>query len=92
MGVPYNGSPMAQHPQYLTVRNSRGREMLDVLGSELTRTPAIDTGDRRPLVMQVRWLDPVGLRRGCGVWSRVQGRAKPSRLNPGVGADTHTCY
>jgi hypothetical protein len=54
MGVPYNGSPMAQHPQYLTVRNSRGREMLDVLGAELTRTPAIDTGDRRPLVMQVR--------------------------------------
>jgi hypothetical protein len=29
--------------------------MLDVLGSELTRTPAIDTGDRWPLVMQVRW-------------------------------------
>jgi hypothetical protein len=53
MGVPYNGSPMAQHPQYLTVRNSRGREMIDVLGSELIRTPAVDTGDRRPLVMQV---------------------------------------
>lgn len=52
MGVPYNGSPMAQHPQYLTVRNSRGREMIDVLGSELIRTPAVDTGDRRPLVMQ----------------------------------------
>lgn len=53
MGVPYNGSPMAQHPQYLTVRNSRGREMIDVLGSELIRTPPVDTGDRRPLVMQV---------------------------------------
>lgn len=53
MGVPYNGSPMASHPQYLTVRNSRGREMLDVLGAELIRTPALDTGDRRPLVMQV---------------------------------------
>jgi 7-hydroxymethyl chlorophyll a reductase len=55
MGVPYNGSPMASHPQYITLRNSRGREMLDVLSAgELTRTPPVDTGDRRPLVMQVR--------------------------------------
>jgi hypothetical protein len=53
MGVPYNGSPMAQHPQYITVRNSRGREMLDALGADLIRTPPVDTGDRRPLVMQV---------------------------------------
>lgn len=56
MGVPYNGSPMAQHPQYITVRNSRGRDMLDALGSELVRTPPVDTGDRRPLVVQVRVL------------------------------------
>ena len=54
MGVPYDGRPMAAHPQYLTVRNSRGREMLDALGSELIRTPPVDTGNRRPLVMQVR--------------------------------------
>lgn len=56
MGVPYNGSPMAQHPQYITVRNGRGREMMDALGSELVRTPPVHTGDRRPLVMQVRVL------------------------------------
>lgn len=53
MGVPYNGSPMSSHPQYITVRNSRGREMLDVLGADLIKTPPVDTGDRRPLVMQV---------------------------------------
>jgi hypothetical protein len=53
MGVPYNGSDMAQHPQYITVRNARGREMLDCLGAELQRTPAMSKGDGRPLVMQV---------------------------------------
>jgi len=58
MGVPYNGSPMASHPQYITVRNSRGREMLDALGADLVRTPSVDTGDRRPLVMQVSGSTP----------------------------------
>jgi hypothetical protein len=53
MGVPYIGSNMAQHPQYITVRNSRGREMLDCLGTELQRMPAVSKGDSRPLVMQV---------------------------------------
>lgn len=53
MGVPYNGSNMAQHQQYITVRNARGREMLDVLGTELQRMPAISKGNRQPLVMQV---------------------------------------
>eukprot|EP00879_Flechtneria_rotunda_P014646 GHRR01015305.1.p1 GENE.GHRR01015305.1~~GHRR01015305.1.p1 ORF type:complete len:238 (+),score=88.27 GHRR01015305.1:614-1327(+) len=52
MGVPYNGGNMAQHPQYITIRNDRGREMLDLLGDDLIRTPAISKGDRRPLVMQ----------------------------------------
>jgi hypothetical protein len=53
MGVPYQGGPMSQHPQYITVRNSRGRELLDSLGAELIRTPPINKGDRRPIVMQV---------------------------------------
>jgi hypothetical protein len=53
MGVPYNGSNMAQHPQYITVRNARGREMLDCLGAQLQRMPAVSKGDSRPLVMQV---------------------------------------
>ncbi|KAF6262368.1 coenzyme F420 hydrogenase [Scenedesmus sp. NREL 46B-D3] len=52
MGVPYNGSDMAQHPQYLTVRNARGRRMLDCLGAQLQRLPAASKGDSRPLVMQ----------------------------------------
>jgi hypothetical protein len=56
MGVPYNGSNMAQHPQYITVRNSRGREMLDCLGAELQRMPAVSKGNSRPLVMQVGYL------------------------------------
>lgn len=29
MGVPYRGGDMTSHPQYLTVRNERGRELLD---------------------------------------------------------------
>lgn len=53
MGVPYNGSNMAQHPQYITVRNARGRAMLDCLGPQLQRLPAVSKGDSRPLVMQV---------------------------------------
>ncbi len=55
MGVPYDGSDMAQHPQYVTVRNQRGQEMLKALGDvgQLERRPAISSGDRRPLVMQV---------------------------------------
>jgi hypothetical protein len=61
MGVPYDGRPMASHPQYITVRNARGREMLDALGpGQLARTPPIDRGDRRPLVTQVR----------CARWRR----------------------
>eukprot|EP00882_Tetradesmus_deserticola_P004812 GHRQ01005071.1.p1 GENE.GHRQ01005071.1~~GHRQ01005071.1.p1 ORF type:complete len:466 (+),score=194.94 GHRQ01005071.1:243-1640(+) len=52
MGVPYNGSNMAQHPQYITVRNARGRQMLDCLGPQLQRLPAVSKGDSRPLVMQ----------------------------------------
>lgn len=52
MGVPYKGGQMSQHPQYITVRNSRGREMLDSLGMELHRIPAVSKGSRGPLVMQ----------------------------------------
>eukprot|EP00775_Hariotina_reticulata_P002974 gene2974-3258_t len=52
MGVPYQGGPMSKHPQYITIRNSRGRELLDSLGPDLIKTPAVDKGDRRPLVMQ----------------------------------------
>lgn len=32
MGVPYQGGDMTSHLQYLTVRNERGREMLEAGG------------------------------------------------------------
>ncbi|KAL9659188.1 hypothetical protein QQ045_011757 [Rhodiola kirilowii] len=53
MGVPkYSGIPMNQHPQYITLRNERGREMLDLIKNSLEMTPTISTGNRRPLVME----------------------------------------
>eukprot|EP00803_Ostreobium_quekettii_P000456 evm.model.scf_41.5 EVM.evm.TU.scf_41.5 scf_41:174089-180627(-) len=52
MGVPYKDSNMTSHPQYLTVRNARGAEMLDLVRPKLTITPTESSGDRRPFVMQ----------------------------------------
>ncbi|XP_024527174.1 7-hydroxymethyl chlorophyll a reductase, chloroplastic-like isoform X1 [Selaginella moellendorffii] len=53
MGVPkYPGVSMVQHPQYVTVRNERGREMLDLVKHLLEVTPTVSTGDRRPFVME----------------------------------------
>jgi len=53
MGVPsMDGVPMDKHPQYVTVRNARGQEMIDTVSGKLTRTPSTTSGDRRPFVMQ----------------------------------------
>lgn len=53
MGVPkYHGCSMTQHPQYVTVRNERGREMLSLVENLLEITPTISSGDRRPFVME----------------------------------------
>ncbi|GKD11729.1 7-hydroxymethyl chlorophyll a reductase, chloroplastic [Tanacetum coccineum] len=53
MGVPkYSGVSMTQHPQYVTVRNERGREMLDLVKNLLEITPTISGGQRRPFVME----------------------------------------
>ncbi|CAH9122282.1 unnamed protein product [Cuscuta epithymum] len=53
MGVPkYAGVSMTQHPQYITVRNERGREMLRLVEHLLEVTPTISSGDRRPFVME----------------------------------------
>ncbi|XP_076924177.1 7-hydroxymethyl chlorophyll a reductase, chloroplastic-like [Bidens hawaiensis] len=53
MGVPkYSGVSMTQHPQYVTVRNERGREMLNLVKSLLEITPTISGGERRPFVME----------------------------------------
>lgn len=53
MGVPYaQGTPMTQHLQYVTVRNARGREMIEAVRDELEVTPPVSGGSRGPFVMQ----------------------------------------
>tara|TARA_B100001540_G_scaffold203155_1_gene178939 strand:- start:9479 stop:11011 length:1533 start_codon:yes stop_codon:yes gene_type:complete len=52
MGVPYLDTPMDKHPQYVTVRNARGREMMDLIRDDLDITPSMSSGDRRAFVMQ----------------------------------------
>eukprot|EP01018_Ginkgo_biloba_P033600 Gb_34355 [translate_table: standard] len=53
MGVPkYPGLSMTQHPQYITVRNERGREMLNTVRDLLEITPAVSTGNRQSFVME----------------------------------------
>ncbi|XP_022849415.1 7-hydroxymethyl chlorophyll a reductase, chloroplastic isoform X1 [Olea europaea var. sylvestris] len=53
MGVPkYAGLSMTQHPQYVTVRNERGKEMLSLVNDLLEITPTISGGERRPFVME----------------------------------------
>lgn len=43
---------MMQHPQYVTVRNERGREMLNLIENLLEITPTISSGKRRPFVVE----------------------------------------
>ncbi|CAO2191355.1 unnamed protein product [Urochloa humidicola] len=44
MGVPkYAGVSMTQHPQYITVRNDRGREMLSLVEGLLESTPTVSS-------------------------------------------------
>ena len=61
MGTPYNSStPMTQHLQYLTVRNERGRAMLNAVQQQSNNNnnntmeilPPISKGSRGPFVMQ----------------------------------------
>ncbi|CAA0839954.1 7-hydroxymethyl chlorophyll a reductase-chloroplastic [Striga hermonthica] len=53
MGVPkYGGVSMTQHPQYVTVRNERGREMLNLVKDLLEITPTVSQGQRHPFVME----------------------------------------
>ncbi|KAG8369745.1 hypothetical protein BUALT_Bualt14G0045700 [Buddleja alternifolia] len=53
MGVPkYSGITMTKHPQYVTVRNERGEEMLNLVKNLLEITPTISSGERRPFVME----------------------------------------
>ncbi|XP_062192951.1 7-hydroxymethyl chlorophyll a reductase, chloroplastic [Phragmites australis] len=53
MGVPkYPGVSMTQHPQYITVRNDRGREMLSLIEGLVESTPTVSSGARQPFVME----------------------------------------
>ncbi|XP_047951891.1 7-hydroxymethyl chlorophyll a reductase, chloroplastic [Salvia hispanica] len=53
MGVPkYARVSMTQHPQYVTVRNERGKEMLNLVKDLLEITPTISSGNRRPFVTE----------------------------------------
>lgn len=52
MGVPYNGGEMTAHPQYITVRNGRGREMLDAVAGRLALLPTESSGSRGAFVAQ----------------------------------------
>mmetsp|Transcript_24053 Transcript_24053/g.29125 ORF Transcript_24053/g.29125 Transcript_24053/m.29125 type:complete len:514 (-) Transcript_24053:44-1585(-) len=52
MGVPYYNVEMTRHPQYITVRNERGAEMIDLVRPRLELLPTISTGDRKPFVME----------------------------------------
>eukprot|EP00850_Spirogloea_muscicola_P005244 SM000023S07700 [mRNA] locus=s23:992512:997963:+ [translate_table: standard] len=60
MGVPKSpGIPMTKHPQYITVRNEKGAEMLDLVRPMLDITPTMSSasavalhGNRRPFVME----------------------------------------
>ncbi|KAM0851238.1 hypothetical protein ACQ4PT_052568 [Festuca glaucescens] len=58
MGVPkYAGVSMTQHPQYITVRNDRGREMLSLVEGLLESTPTVSSGARQPFVMETVKVD-----------------------------------
>ena len=51
-GVPYQGVDMTEHLQYVTVRNERGRKMLETIRDVLEEVPATSSGSRGELVMQ----------------------------------------
>ena len=52
MGVPYTGVDMTSHPQYITVRNDHGEELLNTVMSKLQTYPTSSSGSRQQLVLQ----------------------------------------
>lgn len=53
MGVPMSvGVEMNKHPQYVTVRNQKGKEMFDMIRDECEVTPSMSSGNRTPFVVQ----------------------------------------
>ncbi|KAK9842116.1 hypothetical protein WJX84_000158 [Apatococcus fuscideae] len=60
MGVPYYGGDMVSHPQFLTVRNDRGSDMLDLVRPRLDVMPTMSAGSRTQFVMQTVEADDKG--------------------------------
>ena len=53
MGVPMAvGTEMTAHPQYVTVRNARGKELFDSVREKCEVTPSVSSGNRVPFVVQ----------------------------------------
>lgn len=51
---------MTAHPQYITVRNSRGQELLDTVRHRLEIEPTISSGSRQEFVMSTVVADDEG--------------------------------
>lgn len=51
---------MTDHFQYVTVRNDRGREMLNLVKDRLIVKPTVSSGDRTAFVMQTLEADDKG--------------------------------
>lgn len=47
MGVPYYDVPMTRHPQYVTVRNDKGKEMIELVRARLQVVPTVSSGHRK---------------------------------------------
>jgi 7-hydroxymethyl chlorophyll a reductase len=52
MGTPYYHTDMTKHPQYVTVRNDKGKEMFDMIRGDCDVSPSVSSGERKPFVMQ----------------------------------------
>ncbi len=59
MGVPYYNTDMTRHPQYITVRNDRGQDMLAAVKDRLEIIPTMSEGSRQSFVMQTVVADDV---------------------------------
>mmetsp|Transcript_18087 Transcript_18087/g.27130 ORF Transcript_18087/g.27130 Transcript_18087/m.27130 type:complete len:499 (+) Transcript_18087:30-1526(+) len=52
MGVPWQNKDMTQHQQTVVVRNSKGKEMLDLVRADLDISPTTSSGDRKAFVLE----------------------------------------
>ncbi|GAB5368282.1 hypothetical protein AAMO2058_001305800 [Amorphochlora amoebiformis] len=52
MGVPWQNRDMTQHQQTVVVRNSKGKEMLDLVRDSLEIDPPMSSGQRKAFVLE----------------------------------------